>query len=146
MSLIAPGGGENELAELVIGCAMAAHSELRPGLDEKLYENAMCIEFSERGIGFDQQKNYAVHYHGKFIGRLIPDLIVADKLIVDLKVVDSFLDQHVAQMLGYLSITGLRVGLLLNFKHSSLQVKRVIAPTRSAKLNPPPDSPPEGHE
>ena len=107
---------------------MAVHSELRPGLDEKLYENALCVEFAESEIHFDQQKNYPVHYRGHYIGRLIPDLIVEDKIVVDAKVVEAFNESHIAQMIGYLRITGLKVGLLINFKKASLQVKRVMAP------------------
>jgi len=127
MSLIDPGGGENVVAEAVIGAAMAVDSELKPGLDEKLYENALCVEFAESESHFDQQKNYPVHYRGRYIGRLIPDLIVEEKIVVDAKVVESFNDAHIAQMIGYLRITGLKVGLLLNFKKASLQVKRVMA-------------------
>ncbi len=133
MALIDPGGGENEVAEVVIGCAMAVHSELRPGLDEKLYENALCIELVERGIRFEQQKAYPVHYRGRYVGRLVPDLIVEDKIIVDAKVVEAFCDQHVAQMIGYLRITGLKLGLLINFKHASLKVKRVLATSQSVE-------------
>jgi GxxExxY protein len=67
-----------------------------------------------------------VHYRGQFIGKLIPDLIVDGKVIVDPKVVSAFNDTHTAQMLGYLNITGLEVALLLNFKDAKLQWKRVV--------------------
>jgi GxxExxY protein len=140
MGLIDPGSGENEITEAVIGAAMAVHSDLRPGLDEKLYENAMCIEFAERGMAFSQQKEYPVHYHGHYIGKLIPDLIVMDKVIVDAKVVKSFTDEHVAQMVGYLRITGLQIGLLINFKKASLQFKRILASSH-LPAPPPSDSP-----
>jgi GxxExxY protein len=70
-----------------------------------------------------------VHYEGEFIGNLVPDLIVDNKLIVDPKVVTGFTDSHVAQMLGYLNITGLKTALLLNFKYHKLGIKRVSRST-----------------
>jgi GxxExxY protein len=114
-----------ELTKRIIGAAQEVHRELRNGLDEKLYENALCIEFALREIFFEQQKTHTVFYKSRPIGNLIPDLIVDQSVIVDTKVVEAFNDAHVSQMLGYLKITGLRVGLLLNFKHSSLQIKRI---------------------
>jgi GxxExxY protein len=66
-----------------------------------------------------------VHYDGKLIGKLVPDLIVGD-VVVDAKVVTTFSPDHVAQVLGYLNITGLPFGLLLNFRYRKLQIKRVI--------------------
>ena len=115
----------SELSDAIISCAVAVHSELRPGLDEKLYERAICIEFADRAIDFSQQTIYPVSYKGRFLGNLIPDLIVDGRMIVDLKVVENFTDDHVAQMLGYLAITGLEVGLLINFKYAKIQIKRV---------------------
>lgn len=109
----------------IIASAQAVHEELRPGLDEKLYERAICIEFAERSIHFAQQSVFEVIYKSRYIGNLIPDLIVDNRVIVDLKVVEAFTDSHIAQMLGYLNITGLEVGLLINFKHARLQIKRI---------------------
>lgn len=109
----------------IIASAQAVHEELRPGLDEKLYERAICIEFAERSIHFAQQAVFEVIYKSRYIGNLIPDLIVDNRVIVDLKVVEAFTDSHIAQMLGYLNITGLEVGLLINFKHARLQIKRI---------------------
>ena len=110
----------------IIGAAMAVLNELKPGLDEKLYENALVIELQERGHSIEQQREYPVHYRGHFIGKLIPDLIVDRKVITDPKVVTAFNETHVAQMLGYLNITGLEVALLLNFKNAKLEWKRVV--------------------
>ncbi|MEO0016754.1 MAG: hypothetical protein RLZZ522_37 [Verrucomicrobiota bacterium] len=114
-----------ELTERIIGAAMEVHRELRNGLDEKLYENALCIEFAIQGIHFEQQKRFTVFYKQRPLGNLIPDLIVDHAVIVDTKVVECFNDAHISQMIGYLKITGLRVALLLNFKHASLQIKRI---------------------
>ena len=115
-----------KITEDIIGAAMAVLNELRPGLDEKLYENALVIELQERGHTMEQQREYPVRYRGHFIGKLIPDLIVDGKVITDPKVVTAFNDTHLAQMLGYLNITGLEVALLLNFKNAKLEWKRVV--------------------
>jgi GxxExxY protein len=115
-----------ELTGQIIGAAMAVLNELRPGLDEKLYENALVIELASRGRTVEQQREYPVHYRGHFVGKLVPDLIVDGKIIADPKIVGGFNETHVAPMLGYLNITGLEVALLLNFKESKLTWKRVV--------------------
>ena len=119
-------GIHRELSHDIIGAAMAVHNTLKPGLDEKLYENALVIELQKRGHRIEQQKHFPVYYDGQLIGRLIPDLIVDERVIVDPKVTESFIETHVAQMLGYLSVTGLNLALLLNFKHARLQSKRIV--------------------
>jgi GxxExxY protein len=115
-----------DLTHKIIGCAMKVLNELKPGLDEKLYENALLIELRDAQISVEQQKEFSVQYRGHFVGKLIPDLIVGNKVIVDPKVVAAFNDTHTAQMIGYLAITGLKVALLLNFKHAKLDWKRVV--------------------
>ena len=116
-----------ELTGDIIGAAMAVLNELKPGLDEKLYENALVIELVARGHTVEQQREYPVHYRGHFIGKLVPDLMVDRKMIADPKVVSAFNDTHIAQMLGYLNITGLELALLLNFKEAKLVWKRVVS-------------------
>ncbi len=115
-----------DLSKDIIAAAMKVHRVLKPGLDEKPYENALIIELANRCYLAQQQKCFAVHYEGHFIGRMTPDMIVNDLVIVDPKVVESFNNDHVAQMLGYLAISGLELALLLNFKHSSLHRKRIV--------------------
>ena len=117
-----------ELTGKVIAAAIAVHQELRPGLDEKLYERALCIELAERKIFFEQQPKYEARYKGHFLGHLIPDLVVEKTLIVDAKCVECFTPAHDAQMIGYLSITGLDIALLLNFKSWPLGKKPIIRP------------------
>ena len=112
---------------------MAVLKELKPGLDEKLYENALVIELVSRGHKVDQQQTYPVHYRGHFVGKLTPDLIVDGRIVVDPKVVSAFTDTHVAQMTGYLAITGLQLALLLNFKFARLEWKRIVR-TQPPKL------------
>ncbi len=85
----------------------------------------MIIELSKQGLRCESQRQFDVRYEGQLIGTLIPDLIVENLVIVDPKVVAAFTDTHLAQMLGYLNITGLKTALLLNFKYASLGIKRV---------------------
>ena len=115
----------NDLTEKIIGAAHKVLFALKPGLDEKLYERALVIELTKQGLTCEVQKNFPVHYDSHHIGTLVPDLIVEGKIIVDPKVVAAFNDTHLAQMLGYLNITGLKTALLLNFKHAKLGIKRV---------------------
>jgi GxxExxY protein len=115
-----------DLSRDITAAAMKVHGTLKPGLDEKLYENALIIELTKRGHRADQQKSFSVHYDGHFIGKMTPDVIVDDLVIVDPKVVENFNKDHVAQMLGYLAISGLELALLVNFKYASLQWKRIV--------------------
>lgn len=117
---------QKELSEDIIGGAMKVLNSLRPGLDERLYENALLIELANRGHQVDQQSHFPVHYESHLIGTLIPDLVVDGLVIVDPKVVTTFNETHIAQMTGYLAITGLQLGLLLNFKFARLGWKRVV--------------------
>ncbi len=115
-----------ELSDAIIGAAMMVSNKLRPGLNEKAYENALVIELHKRGHQVEQQRQFDVLYDGVVVDKLIPDLIVDAKVIVDPKVTENFTDTHVAQMIGYLAITELRLALLLNFKFSDLRWKRVV--------------------
>jgi GxxExxY protein len=133
---------QEELTHEIIGAAMVVLNELKPGLDERLYENALVIELAARGHTVEQQSEFPVHYRGHFIGKLVPDLIVDGKVIADPKVVSAFNETHVAQMLGYLNITGLEVALLLNFRESKLVWKRVVAGTTEHTTNTNPEKHP----
>ena len=115
-----------ELSGVIIGTAMDVLNELKPGLDEKLYERAMTIELRRRGHTVAVQNAYPVFYRDELIGTLVPDLIVDGTVIVDSKVISTFTDTHLAQMLGYLNITGLELALVVNFKNARLGWKRVV--------------------
>ena len=114
-----------DLSESIIGAGMTVLNRLRPGLDEKLYERALVIELTKRGHRAEPQRQYPVFYNDQHIGTLIPDLVVDDCVIVDCRVVTAFADIHLAQMLGYLNITGLKLAILLNFKSTRLEWKRI---------------------
>jgi GxxExxY protein len=126
-----------ELSDKIIGAAMGVLNELIPGLDEKLYERAMIIELKHRGHSLSIQRAFPVLYRGELIGNLIPDLIVHDAVIVDPKVVACFTDTHVAQIVGYLNITGLDLALLLNFKNARLEWKLVLRPREAGEHDTP---------
>jgi GxxExxY protein len=115
-----------ELSHDIIGAAMKVLNSLKPGLDEKIYENALVIELRKRNHRVEQQKQFRVFYEGQEVGNLVPDLIVDEAVIVDPKVVTAFNETHIAQMIGYLAITGLHLALLLNFKQAKLEWKRVV--------------------
>ena len=89
-----------QLSREIIGAAMQVLNELKPGLDEKLYERALTIELATRGHIVSVQRSFPVFYRGQLIGDLIPDLIVEDAVIVDPKVVACFTETHIAQMIG----------------------------------------------
>lgn len=116
----------SDLSYRVIGCAMTVHRTLGHGLREKSYERALCVEFGEHAISFSQQQSYPVVYRGALIDEYIPDLVVDGRIIVDTKTVDAIIDAHVGQILNYLRVSRLAVGLILNFKHPKLQWKRVV--------------------
>jgi GxxExxY protein len=105
---------------------MKVLNDLKPGLDEKIYENALVLELLARGHAVEQQRRFPVHYRDHLVGTLIPDILVDGKIIVDPKVVTAFSDDHLAQMLGYLAVTDLELALLLNFTFAKLQWKRVV--------------------
>jgi GxxExxY protein len=109
----------------VVGCAIEFLNTLRHGLVEKPYENALVVEFLLRKIPFRQQPSFDVLYKGHKIGLFVPDLIAFDSVVVDTKIIDQITDHERGLMLNYLHITGLRVGVILNFKHSKLEWQRI---------------------
>lgn len=115
-----------ELSEAVIGASMKVLNTLKPGLDEKAYENALTIELRKRGYRVDQQKRYDVLYDGIVVDTMIPDLVLNDLVVVDPKVVEDFTPTHIARMIGYLAITNLRLAILINFKFADLRWRRVL--------------------
>jgi GxxExxY protein len=110
-----------DLTEQVIGAAVEVHRALGPGLLESAYEECLCHEFHLRGISFERQRPLPVEYKGVKLDcgyRL--DLTVENKVILEIKCVEHILPVHEAQLLTYLKMTGIRVGLLLNFNVSTL--------------------------
>jgi GxxExxY protein len=132
-----------ELSGAIIGVAMEVLNELKPGLDEVLYERAMAIELRRRGHTVAVQESFPVFYRDELIGTLIPDLIIDGSIIVDPKVVTAFTDTHVAQMIGYLNITAWN-WRSFSISNARLDWKRVVRQPRPASPMSPisnPDSP-----
>ncbi|MEW4529094.1 GxxExxY protein [Maioricimonas sp. JC845] len=105
-----------ELTDRILGAAIEVHRELGPGLLESVYEECLCYELSTRGISFRRQVELPIRYKRvKLAANLVADLVVQDVVVVELKAIDQIHPVHEAQLLTYLKISGLRVGLLINF-------------------------------
>ena len=116
-----------ELTQEVIGAAMEVHRELGSGFLEYVYEEALCHELNLREISFERQKELDIYYKDLLIPQKYkPDLIVENKVIVELKATSGLTEIEEAQLLNYLKATKTRVGLLLNFGRKSLEVKRRV--------------------
>jgi GxxExxY protein len=133
------------LTEAVIGAAIDVHRVLGPGFPEAVYERALCIELAARSIEFVQQAVVLVNYKDAPVGEARLDVLVADKLVVELKSVEAYSPVHRAQVLSYLRATGLPLGLLINFNVRVLRdgIRRVVltTPQTSALSSPSPRSP-----
>ena len=114
------------LSEQVIECAQNVSRELGAGFLEKVYENALCIELKRAGLSFQRQQCYAIRYRNEEIGNYIADLVVEEKLLVELKALSAFTGDHESQVMNYLKASGLNVGLLLNFGVSRLGIRRIV--------------------
>jgi GxxExxY protein len=115
-----------EETHTLIGCAFEVLNELGHGLNEKLYENSLAVEFRRRSIAFDQQPHFQVLYKGERVGEFVPDLIAFGKVVVDAKCIERITDHERGQVLNYLRITNLSIGLILNFKHAKLEFERIV--------------------
>jgi GxxExxY protein len=113
----------NALTDRIIGCAYAVHNALGPGFLEKVYENALRLELDEAGLAVEQQQPVPLCYRGQLVGDFYADLIVAGRVIVELKAVQNVAKEHEVQLVNYLTATGIDDGLLINFG-SSVDVKR----------------------
>lgn len=114
------------LSEQVIGAAMTVHQSLGHGFLESVYEQAFAIELNKIGLPYEVQKPIEIFYNQQIVGHFIADVIVDNRLIVELKALSGLNGQHEAQVLNYLKATSLKVGLLLNFGNSRLQIKRLV--------------------
>jgi len=114
-----------ELTEKIIGAAYTVYNILGWGFLEKVYENALAIELQKMGIKVTQQSPIKLLYKGDVVGDYTDDLLVEDKVIVELKAVKNMNEIHEVQVVNYLAATGIEVGLLLNFGEN-LKIKRKI--------------------
>ena len=110
----------------IIGAAIAVLNSLRHGFHEKPYENAMAVEFRHLGIPYTQQTRFPILHRDIEVAEYIPDLIAFDSIVVDAKVIDRITDHERGQMLNYLRVSGLALGLIINFKHAKLEWERIV--------------------
>jgi GxxExxY protein len=115
-----------ELSFEIVGAAMEVLNTLGHGLNEKVYENALVAELKARSVSVEQQKRFKVLYKNVVVGEYIPDLLVEDKIIVDSKVIEAVSDAEVGQVMNYLRITRLGLGIILNFRRPKLESRRVV--------------------
>ena len=119
----------NRLSGQIIGCSVEVHRHLGPGLLESVYHEALCFELENCGIVYKSEETFPVSYKGNILNsKLRADLIVEDKIIVELKCVEKLLDVHKAQLLTYLKLLDKKLGLLLNFNVKLMKegIHRVI--------------------
>lgn len=115
-----------ELTFKIIGCAFDVHKELGPGFLESAYAEAMKVELGIAKLSAESQKNYSLIYKGIKIKEFYCDLVVEDKVILELKAIKRISDIERAQLLNYLKVTGLKVGLIINFSEASLKHERMV--------------------
>jgi GxxExxY protein len=112
--------------EKIIGFAFDVLNELGSGLNEKIYENSLVVLLRMHRIEFNHQRRFPVVFRGVEVGLFVPDLIVFGSVIVDAKVIERISDHERGQVLNYLRITKVRVGLILNFRYARLQWERLV--------------------
>jgi GxxExxY protein len=110
----------------IVGLAMEVHSKLGYGFLEKVYENAMMVLFRRESISAKQQAPITVYFDGEIVGDYYADILVEDKIILELKAIEKITDAHRAQTLNYLKATGLRLAILLNFGKQKLEYERFV--------------------
>ena len=124
---------QDALTYRIIGCAMALHRARGPGYREDTYQRDLEVHFARQEVSFEPQKMVPVYDStpaGVLVGYYIPDFVVAGQVIVEIKALNALDDVHVAQVISYLAVTGCDVGLLINFGARSLQVRRVLPPSK----------------
>lgn len=128
---------ENDISERIIGAAIEVHKYFGPGLVEQVYEEALCHEFTLRGIRFERQKPVPIFYKGVKLGvPLRLDLIVEEKVIVDMKAKEEVTLFDRTKLLSYLRLSNLRLGLIINF-HALLLKDGISRVVNGLQLPPP---------
>lgn len=116
----------NEITYTINGAMFEVNRVLGPGFLEKVYENALLLELKRRGLKAESQAPIRVIYKGTVVGEYVADILVEDKVIIELKTVEKLERVHEAQLLNYLKATGVLVGLLVNFKHPKAEIRRMV--------------------
>jgi len=118
--------GNNDITYAINGAVFEVNRILGSGFLEKVYENALLVELKRRRLKAESQVPIRVLYKESVVGEYIADILVEDKVIVELKTVETLEKIHEAQLLNYLKATGIRVGILVNFKHPKAEIKRMV--------------------
>jgi GxxExxY protein len=116
-----------DITEKVIGCAMKVHSYFGIGFPEMIYKRAVMIELKKAGLSFKSEVERDINYDQQLIAKRRLDLIVEDKILVELKAISETTNKDFAQVINYLNVFQIEVGLLLNFGQPSLQYKRFVS-------------------
>lgn len=116
----------NRITEKIINCTYRVSNTLGSGFLEKVYENALAIELRENGMKVEQQHSIKVFYNRALVGDFVADLLVEDKVIVEMKAARTLDEVHSAQCMNYLKATGLKVCLLINFGKPRVDIKRIV--------------------
>ena len=119
-----------ELTEAIIGCAYRVYNRMGSGFLESVYEKSLLIERCKAGLRVESQRPIEVRYEGEVVGEFVADVLVKDKVIVELKAVRQLSPIHEAQLVNYLVATGKPVGLLLNFGETRVDVRRKVRELR----------------
>jgi len=114
------------LTKKIIGAGIEVHKQLGTGFPEKIYQRALAEEFRKQKMTLVREKKFQIQYNGKELGYDFMDFCVDDKIVVELKAVREIMDLHAKQLVGYLKSGNLKLGLILNFGKSKLEIKRVI--------------------
>lgn len=115
-----------EISYKIIGIAMHVYNSLGHGFLEKVYENSMMVKFRKEGVKAEQQKTVTVYYEGEVVGDYLADILVEDKIILELKTAEQIHEAHKAQVLNYLKCTGLKLGIIINFGKNQLEYARLV--------------------
>jgi GxxExxY protein len=111
----------------IIGICMEVHRNLGPGLLEIIYKDALELEFKENNIPFEREKEYSIEYKGKILPhKFYADFIINEDIVLEVKAIKEFSNEHIAQILNYIKLSNSEVGLLVNFQTKSLQHKRYV--------------------
>jgi GxxExxY protein len=116
----------DSLVERVVGAAYEVSNVLGAGFLEKVYQRALVRELVLRGLNVTCQATFPVGYMGQRVGEYVADLLIEDKLIVELKCVDQFANEHLAQCINYLKASGIKLALLINFQKPRVEWKRIV--------------------
>lgn len=126
---------DDELTEIIIGCAYRVHNTLGSGFLEKVYRKSLAIEVAKKGLRTEQEFPIKVFYEGQEVGEYYADLLIENRIVIELKAVQYLGKEHEVQLVNYLTATGLDIGLLVNFG-ASVQVRRKHRTFKPSQTNP----------